>query len=105
MKRKNVWGNLYRKLMNLFSVYEKSVDLYDSPILSFSHTFVTIMSETDHSELQKRVEEYIRWDPVKSTREEIESLYEKKDWATLEKCIMNRLAFGTAGRILFLCCK
>ena len=46
---------------------------------------VITMSEIDHSELQRRVEEYIRWDPVKSTREEIAALYEKKDWETLEK--------------------
>ena len=71
-------------------------------LFSLLHTFVITMSEIDHSELQRRVEEYIRWDPVKSTREEIAALYEKKDWETLEKCIMNRLAFGTAGNLLYL---
>lgn len=70
-------------------------------LFSLLHTFVITMSEIDHSELQRRVEEYIRWDPVKSTREEIAALYEKKDWETLEKCIMNRLAFGTAGNSLY----
>ena len=50
-------------------------------------------------ELIQRVEEYIRWDPVESTRQEIQTLYANQEWEELEKRIGNRLAFGTAGRI------
>ena len=52
-----------------------------------------------NSELIQRVEEYIQWDPVESTRNEIRDLYVNKEWYELEKRIMSRLAFGTAGTI------
>lgn len=55
------------------------------------------MSDIQRDTLIKRVEEYIKWDPVKSTRSVIQSLYDEQDWDALKKCIMNRLAFGTAG--------
>ncbi|KAM7458444.1 hypothetical protein BLSTO_00796 [Blastocystis sp. subtype 1] len=47
--------------------------------------------------LKEKAEEYIRWDPVVSTREEISQLLKEEDWKALEKAIMHRLAFGTAG--------
>ena len=45
--------------------------------------------------LKEKAEEYIRWDPVVSTREEISRLLKEEDWKALEKAIMHRLAFGT----------
>lgn len=59
----------------------------------------------DKNDLIKRIEEYIQWDPVESTRNEIKALYEKEEWAELEKRMMNRLAFGTAGRSQFVILK
>ena len=47
--------------------------------------------------LKEKAEEYIRWDPVVSTREEISQLLKEEDWKALERAIMHRLAFGTAG--------
>lgn len=54
----------------------------------------------EKSELIKRVEEYIAWDPVESTRNEIQKLFENNKWDELEKRIMHRLTFGTAGWLL-----
>lgn len=61
------------------------------------------MSEIDHSEFIRRVEEYIQWDPVESTRTAIRLLYDNKQWDELEKCIMHRLTFGTAGFTSSIC--
>lgn len=57
------------------------------------------MADIQRGTLIERVQEYIQWDPVKSTRCVIKNLYDEHDWDALEKCIMNRLAFGTAGFI------
>ena len=46
--------------------------------------------------LKEKAEEYIRWDPVVSTREEISQLLKEEDWKALERAIKHRLAFGTA---------
>lgn len=47
--------------------------------------------------LKEKTKEYIQWDPVISTREEISRLLKEENWEALEKVIMHRLAFGTAG--------
>ena len=47
--------------------------------------------------IKKKTEEYIRWDPVPSTREAVAKLLEEEKWDELEKAILHRLAFGTAG--------
>ena len=51
------------------------------------------------SEVRQHAEEYIRWDPVESTRKEIQTLLEAENWEELEKRVIGRLTFGTAGEI------
>ena len=51
------------------------------------------------SEIRQLAEEYIRWDPVESTRKEIQSFLEAENWEELEKRVVGRLTFGTAGKI------
>ena len=49
-------------------------------------------------EIRSKSEEYVQWDPVDSTREEIVTLLKEERWEDLRMLIMNRLVFGTAGR-------
>ena len=53
----------------------------------------------NRSEVCQRAEEYIRWDPVESTRKEIQTFLEAENWEELEKRVIGRLTFGTAGKI------
>ncbi|KNB45321.1 hypothetical protein JH06_1030 [Blastocystis sp. subtype 4] len=48
-------------------------------------------------EIRSKSEEYVQWDPVDSTREEIATLIKEERWEDLRIRIMNRLVFGTAG--------
>ena len=51
------------------------------------------------NEVRQRAEEYIRWDPVESTKKEIQSLLEAENWEELKERVIGRLTFGTAGKI------
>lgn len=55
------------------------------------------MTNFSKEAIRERVEEYIRWDPVESTQKEIQALLDDENWEELEKRIMSRLTFGTAG--------
>ena len=55
------------------------------------------MNQIAQDALREKAEEYIRWDPVVSTREEISRLLKEENWEALERAMMHRLAFGTAG--------
>ena len=52
---------------------------------------------SDITLIKEKTEEYIQWDPVESTREEIRKLLTEEKWDELRNLILNRLAFGTAG--------
>ena len=52
---------------------------------------------SDITLIKEKAEEYIQWDPVESTREEIRKLLTEEKWDELRNLILNRLAFGTAG--------
>ena len=52
---------------------------------------------SDITLIREKAEEYIRWDPVKSTREEIQKLLTEEKWDELRDLVLNRLTFGTAG--------
>lgn len=52
---------------------------------------------SDITLIREKAEEYIRWDPVKSTREEIQKLLTEEKWDELCDLVLNRLTFGTAG--------
>ncbi|TPP64290.1 Phosphoglucomutase [Fasciola gigantica] len=47
--------------------------------------------------LSSKVKEWLEWDKNEATRSEIDRLYNAKDWKTLEKLLMTRMEFGTAG--------
>ena len=55
------------------------------------------MNEQDLETLRCKVDDYIKWDPVESTRKEIEQLKLENNWDELRNRINNRLTFGTAG--------
>lgn len=55
------------------------------------------MTNFSKEAIHERAEEYIRWDPVESTQKEIQALLGDENWEELEKRIMSRLTFGTAG--------
>ena len=52
---------------------------------------------SDITLIKEKAEEYIQWDPVENTREEIRKLLTEEKWDELRNLILNRLAFGTAG--------
>jgi hypothetical protein len=47
--------------------------------------------------LRKKVEEWLRWDPIPSTRQEIEKLVEARNFTELNARLNLRISFGTAG--------
>ena len=56
-----------------------------------------VISVAEPIGVKEKAEEYIQWDPVESTREEIRKLLTEEKWDELRNLILNRLAFGTAG--------
>lgn len=48
-------------------------------------------------ELKQKIDEWLKWDENKKTRGEIETLVNQQNWLELEKMLLKRLAFGTAG--------
>ena len=48
-------------------------------------------------ELKLKIDTWLEWDRNATTRKEIEDLVAKEDWKKLDKLLMSRLAFGTAG--------
>ena len=49
------------------------------------------------STLDKKIQEWLDWDSNVSTKTEIEHLVKINDYKTLEKLLLNRIQFGTAG--------
>ncbi|VDP83502.1 unnamed protein product [Echinostoma caproni] len=47
--------------------------------------------------LSQKIEEWLKWDKNETTRAEISRLHQEKKWSTLEKLLMTRMEFGTAG--------
>ncbi|XP_064536177.1 phosphopentomutase-like isoform X1 [Drosophila montana] len=47
--------------------------------------------------LDKQINNWIEWDRNPQTKAQIINAIKKEDWNTLEACLCNRIAFGTAG--------
>lgn len=52
---------------------------------------------SDNPQLDGKIRDWLRWDKNETTRHEIEDLVRRCEWKTLEKRLLNRLTFGTAG--------
>ena len=65
--------------------------------------FVQRFDMSDIEIIREKAEKYIQWDPVKDTREEVQSLLKDEKWDLLRPLVLDRLSFGTAGMV-FACC-
>jgi glycosyltransferase A (GT-A) superfamily protein (DUF2064 family) len=54
------------------------------------------------AELEKLVRQWLEWDPNEQTRKEIQDLYNSGNENELKKRLGTRMAFGTAGTIIFM---
>ncbi|KAG4076207.1 hypothetical protein HA402_014756 [Bradysia odoriphaga] len=52
---------------------------------------------SDNPHLNGKICDWLRWDKNEKTRHEIEDLVQRCEWKILEKRLLNRLTFGTAG--------
>ncbi|XP_064106627.1 phosphopentomutase-like isoform X1 [Macrobrachium nipponense] len=53
--------------------------------------------DTGNPELNQKVKEWFAWNKNEKNQEEIKSLLDRREHGTLEKIMLNRLLFGTAG--------
>ncbi|CAG9798721.1 unnamed protein product [Chironomus riparius] len=57
----------------------------------------TLQINSGNTVLDEKIKEWLQWDKNEKTLNEIKSLVESKDYETLSKRLLNRMAFGTAG--------
>lgn len=55
------------------------------------------LPDTGNIELNKKIEEWMKWDRNDKTRSEILSLVQNRQYDMLQKILLHRISFGTAG--------
>jgi len=58
---------------------------------------ILVMVNSGNQKLDAKIKEWLEWDKNESTRKEVELLVENGDYVGLDKILMKRLEFGTAG--------
>ncbi len=51
--------------------------------------------------LRQHIDNWLAWDPKEESRAEIQALVNAEDWSELKERLEKRIAFGTAGGIIF----
>ena len=55
------------------------------------------MENNEESEIKAKAEEYLKWDPLECTQNEIRGYLSENNVKALKSLLYKRLAFGTAG--------
>ncbi|KAK6636317.1 hypothetical protein RUM43_009976 [Polyplax serrata] len=57
----------------------------------------TMLSSTSNPDLDKKIEEWLKWDKNEKTLKEVQTMVNNRDYKKLSNLFLNRLEFGTAG--------
>lgn len=57
----------------------------------------TMLSSISNPDLDKKIEEWLKWDKNEKTLKEVQTMVNNRDYKKLSNLFLNRLEFGTAG--------